>query len=175
MKRHFTSLNTQEALRVAIFVEERNARIYRQFAELFGGFPDVDSREIAAVFAEMAAEEVSHGAQLENRYRQHFGQAPCEITAEEVEDLVELPHFPDGNIFAISRAGVSAAPRMQGLAIALAAEEGAVRFYERLAEIAEEPEFGEFYADLARFEAEHVAELRRKMKLAQDAVLGESA
>jgi rubrerythrin len=175
MRRHFTTLSTQEALRIAIFVEERNARIYRQFSELFGGFPDADSREIAAVFAEMAAEEVSHGDQLEQRYIRRFGEAPCAIKAEDVPDLVELPRLPDGNIFAIARSGVSPAPQTQGLAIALAAEEGASRFYRHLAETADEPEFGEFYAELAQFESEHVDELRRRMKLAQDAVLGQSA
>jgi rubrerythrin len=175
MKRYFTSLSTQEALRIAIFVEERNARIYRQFAELFGAFPDADSREIAEVFAEMAAEEVNHGDQLERRYIRRFGKSPCAITADEVPDTVELPQLPDGNIFAIVRSGVSPAPRAEGLAVALAAEEGAMRFYQHLAELADEPEFGRFYAELADFEGEHVEELRRQMKLAQEAALRESA
>ena len=35
MRRTFASLNAQEALHVAIFIEERNAAIYRRFAEMF--------------------------------------------------------------------------------------------------------------------------------------------
>ena len=48
MKREFASLSAQEALHVAIFVEERNADIYREFAEMFAEFRDPPSLEIAA-------------------------------------------------------------------------------------------------------------------------------
>jgi rubrerythrin len=172
-KRDFASLTTQEALRVAMFIEARNARIYEQFAELFGSFQDADSRTIADVFSEMAEEEYMHGTVLQERYTERFGDAACPITADEVEDLVELPHVPDGNIFAIARAGASTVPSTQGLAIALAAEEGALRFYRRLAELTEEPELATFYAELAHFEAEHVGDLRRKMEIARQSVSGE--
>ena len=39
MKRDFASLSAQEALHVAIFIEERNADIYHQLAEMFAEFP----------------------------------------------------------------------------------------------------------------------------------------
>ena len=45
MKRDFASLTAQEALHVAIFVEERNAEIYHQFAEMFAEFHDPESLE----------------------------------------------------------------------------------------------------------------------------------
>ena len=48
MKRDFASLSAQEALHVAIFIEERNAEIYHQFAEMFAEFRDPESLEIAA-------------------------------------------------------------------------------------------------------------------------------
>ena len=53
MKREFTSLTAQEALHVAIFIEERNAELYQQFAELFAEFKDPESLEIAQVFWDM--------------------------------------------------------------------------------------------------------------------------
>ena len=43
MKREFASLSAQEALHLAIFIEERNGGLYRQFAELFKDFGDRDS------------------------------------------------------------------------------------------------------------------------------------
>ena len=43
MKREFASLSAQEALHVAIFIEERNAEIYREFAEMFAEFRDPES------------------------------------------------------------------------------------------------------------------------------------
>jgi len=57
MKRQFTSLTPQEALHVAIFIEERNSELYHRFAEMFVEFRDVESLEIASVFWDMAAEE----------------------------------------------------------------------------------------------------------------------
>ncbi len=61
MNREFASLTPQEGLHVAIFIEERNAQLYRQFAELFAEFKDPESLEIASVFVDMAQEERSHG------------------------------------------------------------------------------------------------------------------
>ena len=57
MKRSFISLTPQEALHVAVFIEERNAEVYHRFAEMFVEFRDVQSLEIASVFWDMAAED----------------------------------------------------------------------------------------------------------------------
>ena len=83
MKRDFASLTAQEALHVAIFIEERNAEIYHQFAEMFAGFRDDDSLEIASTFWDMAAEERRHGTELQQRYFDRYGTRPCAITAEQ--------------------------------------------------------------------------------------------
>jgi len=61
VKRSFASLTPQEALHVAIFIEERNAEIYRQFAEMFAEFRDPESLEIAAAFWDLFNEERRHG------------------------------------------------------------------------------------------------------------------
>jgi rubrerythrin len=174
-KRYFTSLTIQEGLHVAMQIEARNARIYEQFAELFKSLPDSDSQTIAAVFSDMAEEEYAHGNELHARYTAQFGEAPCTVTLDEVEDVVELPRVPDGSIFAIARTGAATAPRTQAFAIALAAEEGALRFYGRLAEITDDPELSFFYQELGRFEANHVGELRQRIELARDSVSGDTA
>jgi rubrerythrin len=172
-KRSFASLTIQEGLHVAMQIEARNARIYEQFAELFRSFPDVDSQTIAAVFSEMAGEEYAHGSELHARYTAHFGDAPCNVRVDDIEDLVELPRVPDGSIFAIARSGAATVPPIQAFAIALAAEEGAVRFYGRLAGTTEDPELSFFYQELGHFEAEHVGELRQRIELARGSVNGE--
>jgi rubrerythrin len=159
-KRFFASLSTPEALCVAISVETRNARLYRQYADLFGAFGNRDSQEISSVFREMAEEESAHEAELQERYGDRFGDMPCSVTAEDVVDLIELPRVPDGSIFAIARAGAAIMPASQALAIAFAAEEGAYRFYRRLAETCDDP-------DLAQFEAEHVEQMRFRLNLAR--------
>jgi rubrerythrin len=172
-KRCFASLTIQEGLHVAMQIEARNARIYEEFAELFRSFPDPDSQTIAAVFSEMADEEYVHGTELHARYTARFGNAPCNVILDDIEDLVELPRVPDGSIFAIARTGSATAPRNQAFAIALAAEEGALRFYSRLAGTTDDPELSFFYQELGRFEADHVGELQRRIEFARDSVNGD--
>ena len=56
MQRSFVSLSPQEALQVAISIEDRNAELYHSFAELFTEFGDEESLDIAAVFWEYEEE-----------------------------------------------------------------------------------------------------------------------
>ncbi|MFB3815038.1 MAG: ferritin family protein [Terriglobales bacterium] len=175
MKRDFTSLTPQQALQVAIFIEERNAEIYRQFAELFDQFGDPDSREIATVFTDMAEEELTHGTDLQERYVYRYGTRSCAITADEVEDMVELPQVPDGSIFAIARAGATTAPKRQALVLALAAEQTACSFYNFLVEVTEDEELANLYHELGAFEEDHVKLLERKLELLQAALKPEEA
>jgi len=166
MKREFTSLSPQEALHVAIFIEERNHELYRQFADLFQQFGDPDSDEIADVFLDMAEEERGHGTLLQERYAQRYGEETCKITEEDIRELIEVPRL-ENDIFAIARAGATASPRHHALEVALAAEEGAERFYARLMEHTEDPDLYALYRELAAFENEHVALVRRKMEAAR--------
>ncbi len=172
MKRSFASLTPQEALHIAIFIEERNAEIYRQFAELFRGFADADSHEIAGVFAEMADEERTHGTLLQERYLERYGSEPCGVTEQEIDELIELPKLKGGAIFAIVRNQATAAPRNHALQVALDAENSAMRYYRYLAETTDEPEMRAFYAELASFETDHTDELRRKMEHGRQSIGG---
>jgi len=174
-KRHFASLTAQEALHVALLIEARNARVYQQFAELFASFPDRDSQAMAAIFSEMAEEEVVHGSELQACYEARYGEMECDVTPDDVHELVELPRVPDGSIFAIARAGAATVPRTQALAIALATEEGALRFYHRMVEMTEDSELNLLYQELGRFEGEHVRELRNRIALAGNSVSSDLA
>ena len=99
MKRSFASLNPQEALHVAIFIEERNAELYQQFAEMFAEFRDSESLEIASVFQEMAAEEKDHSSKLQTRYMERFGTSSCALTEEDLVELIEVPRLEAGGTF----------------------------------------------------------------------------
>src|ERR1700746_206662 len=133
MKREFTSLNAQEALHVAIFIEERNAEIYREFAEMFAEFRDPESLEIAAAFWEMSNEERHHGTMLQKRYFDRYGTRPCRVTEEDISDFIEVPRLENGDIFTYSKPKVGRSPREMALEVATSAEESATRFYRRLA------------------------------------------
>lgn len=163
MKRDFASLNAQEALHVAIFIEERNAEIYHQFAEMFAEFRDPESLEIAAAFWDMATEERKHGTLLQKRYFDRFGTRPCAVTEEDIRDFIEVPRLENGDIFTISRLKVGRSPRQMALEVALASEMNAQRFYARLTEITADEELKALYREFVEFEAGHSDWLERKV------------
>jgi rubrerythrin len=172
MKREFTALTPQEALHVAIFIEERNAELYQQFAELFAEFKDPDSLEIAQVFWDMAIEERSHGTMLQERYFDRYGTQACVVTEEDVCELLEVPKLESGELFAVGRGNATIAPRKAALQVALDAEETALRYYAQLVERTTDRNLRSTYAELANFEADHTEFLRRKLNEAKRAITG---
>ena len=163
MKRDFASLTPQEALHVAIFIEERNAEIYHQFAELFAEFRDPESLEIASTFWDMSNEERQHGTMLQKRYLDRYRTPPCAVTEDDIRDFIEVPRLENGDIFTISKLKVGRSPREMALEIAIAAEQGAVRYYTRLSDMTEDPELKSFYREFVDFESNHTDWLQKKM------------
>lgn len=161
MKRRFSSLTAQEALHVAVFIEERNCEIYHRFAEMFVEFRDDESLEIASVFWEMAAEERQHSTLLQERYVEEFGGRACALTDDDIYEFIELPRLQDSQIFAESEAGHGA--RERALEVGLKAETAARNFYSELAATASDVRQRELFSSLANFEKEHVAFLERKL------------
>ena len=163
MKRDFASLTPQEALHVAIFIEERNAEIYNQFAEMFAEFGDPESFEISSTFWDMSNEERSHGTLLQKRYFDRYGTRPCSITEEDIRDFIEVPRLENGEIFTFSRLKVGRSPRQRALEIAMAAEQNAIRYYARLIELTEDETLGDLYRELLEFETSHSGWLEKKL------------
>jgi rubrerythrin len=160
MKRSFGSLSPQEALHVAIFIEERNAEIYHNFAELFVSFQDSTSLEIAGVLWDMAVEERHHSTLLQERYTAQYGQASCSLTEADVIEIIELPRLVGEEIFDSSSAVTA---RLNALRIALSAENQARDFYGELGAMASDPALRALYEDLSSFEADHVEFLQRRL------------
>jgi rubrerythrin len=175
MKREFASLTAQEALHVAIFIEERNAEIYTQFAELFAEFRDPESLQIAQVFHDMAEEERHHGTMLQERYFERYGTQHCMITEEDIRDLIEVPKLNNGELFAIARSNTSVSPKYKALEIALSAEESAQRFYSRLVQQTRDAALSRVYGELSAFEDNHSKFLRDKIEKARRATDTEEA
>jgi len=163
MKRDFVSLTAQEALHVAIFIEERNAEIYHQFAEMFAEFHDPESLEVASAFWDMASDERQHGTLLQKRYFERYGTRPCAVTEDDISDFIEVPRLENGDIFTISKLKVGRSPREMALEVAAAAEENALRFYTRLAETTQDAELKSLYTEFVEFESAHSGWLDRKL------------
>ena len=163
-KRDFASLTPQEALHVAIFIEERNAEIYRQFAELFAEFRDTESLGIAEIFWEMANEERHHGTMLQEQYFDRYGTRYCLITEEDIKELIEVPRLDNGELFALARSNsVPNAARTKALEIALVAERSAQRFYSNMAVTTQDADLRALCAELGDFETSHPELLEKKL------------
>ena len=161
MKRSFVSLSPQEALHVAIFIEERNAELYHRFAEMFVEFRDVESLEIAGVFWDMAVEEHHHSTRLQTLYGERFGNSACAVTEADIQEMVEVPRLEDAGILSKSSSPLSA--HDSALQVALKAEQNARQFYAEIAEHTPDPKLRKLYKELAEFETEHVEFLERKL------------
>jgi Uncharacterized conserved protein len=162
MKREFTSLSPQEALHVAVFIEERNAAIYHRFAEMFVEFRDLESLEIAGVFWDMAMEENHHSTKLLELYAERFGTTSCAFTEEDISDMIEVPRLEDGDVFGSDPRNSNSA-RERALNVALVAEQAARKFYAGIAEMTTDAKLRRLYKELAEFETDHVEFLERKV------------
>lgn len=154
MKRNFTSLSSREALRLAIVIEERNAHIYQRLGEMFSkSCPD--SPQIPAAFHELADRERLHGANLTERYSKRFGALRADMSEEDIWDLIEAPRLDVADIQAAVEAGDALAARRMALGMALAAEQGAVKYYTRVAGTTPDPELKALCEEFVTDEREH--------------------
>ncbi len=162
MKRSFAALNPQEALHVAIFIEERNAELYQRFAEMFAEFRDSDSLEVAGVFQEMGVEEKEHSSKLQSLYMERFGTSSCALTEEDLAELIEVPRLEEGDFFPAPGQTIVSA-RDRALQVAFKAERSAQQYYAELVEKTAPGPLRLLYRDLAEMEDGHVASIEQRM------------
>jgi len=160
MQRSFVSLSPQEVLQVAMSIEDRNAVLYHDFAEMFTEFGDKESLEIASVFWEMAVEERTHSWQLKQKYSELYGDAVCQVTEQDLAEIVEVPKLDNGDLFGPSD---GAPGRVRALKIALQAEHGAQDFYQKLVETTPRGPLQDVFRYLAQMEDSHVTYLETKL------------
>lgn len=155
MKRSLTELKPHEVLKVAVWIEERNAQAYENYAQMFEWYePD-----LARAFQEMAVQEREHGRKLSEMYQQKYGDLACDLTDQDIIEMVEAPVLEDGETFIFDRTR----PR-DALEVGLKAERLAKAFYADLAKKAEDPDQRALYQELADVEVEHEAFLLRKIE-----------
>ena len=160
MQRSFTNLTPQEVLQVAISIEDRNAGLYHNFAEMFTEFADSESLEIATVFWEMAVEERSHAWQLKQKYEELYGEFVSSITEQELLEIIEVPKLDSGGVFDPAN---QMPGRTRALTVALQAEIAAQQFYEKLAQRTPAGALRDAFNYLAQVEDNHVSYLENKL------------
>src|SRR5512140_1256104 len=114
----FDKLTAQDALDLAILMEEEAHERYLALARKVGGRYAGDASEM---FRGMAANEARHGQQLAERRRRLFGDAPRKV-ARDMLYQAEAPDLGAVRVFMSAR---------QAMEVALASEQKAREFFER--------------------------------------------
>ena len=154
---------------MAIFIEERNAGLYAEFAEMFAEFRDPESLEVAAAFWDMSNDERRHSTMLQQRYYNRYGTRACAVTEDDISDFIEVPRLENGEIFTVSKLRIGRSPREMALEIAYESELSAVRFYQNLAEAATDPDLKTVYLEFVDLETNHGSWLKDKVARARRA------
>jgi 2-hydroxychromene-2-carboxylate isomerase len=123
----FASLSLQDALDLAILVEEEAQERYLEFVDQMEKH---HTRDAAAFFAAMARNEERHGQELRARRRALFGDAPTRLKRSMLWD-VEAPDYDQPRAFMSAR---------QAMRVALASETKAHEFFVRAIPCLADPE-----------------------------------
>jgi rubrerythrin len=138
----FSTLSLQDALDLAILIEEEARERYVEFAENLQVHHTADA---AGFFVTMAANEAKHGADLLDRRRTLFGDAPTRVSRDMLWD-VEAPGFDQARMFMTAR---------QAMEVALACEVKAFDYFDAALAHVQDPEVRTLFAELRSEEAEH--------------------
>jgi rubrerythrin len=139
----FRSLSLQDALDLALSIEEEAKERYEQFAKITGGRYAGDA---ADMFRQMAAYEARHWAEIDRKRRELFGDAPRRITPDALDD-VEAPDRGAPRTFMSAR---------QAIEVALASEMKAHDFFDEVLKDVADPSVRALFEELREEEKRHV-------------------
>jgi rubrerythrin len=139
----FRSLNLQDALDLALAIEEEAKERYEEFTRITGGRYAGDA---ADMFRQMAGYEAKHWAELDRKRRELFGNAPRRVTSERIDD-VEAPDRGQPRVFMSAR---------QAVEVALASEMKAHDFFDEALKHVKDPSVRTLFEELREEEKRHV-------------------
>jgi rubrerythrin len=147
----FAKLSLQDALDLAILVEEEAQERYLEFVDQMEVH---HTPEAAEFFRAMARNEEKHGEELRSRREKLYGDAPCRVTREMLWD-VEAPEYDETRAFMSAR---------QAMAVALRAETKAHEFFVRALPHITEEEVRTLFEELRDEEVVHQSLVREAMR-----------
>lgn len=147
----FRTLSLQDALDLAIAMEEEAQARYQEFTEIVGGRYPGDA---ADMFRVMAGYEEKHGAELSARRRELFGDAPRKVTVDALDDA-EAPDRGKPRVFMSAR---------QAMEVALASEEKAYDFFDGALREVTDAKVRALFEELRGEEAHHAAMVRQRLE-----------
>jgi erythrin-vacuolar iron transport family protein len=158
----FAKLSLQDALDLAILIEDEARERYEEFAENLQVHHTPDA---ARFFVTMAGNEAKHGADLLERRRLLFGDAPTRVSREMLWDA-EAPGFDQARMFMTAR---------QAVEVALASEVKAYEYFDAALGHVQDPSVRALFEELREEEAEHQALVKAVMaKIPPDDAAGEA-
>ena len=141
---NFATLSLQDALDLAILIEQEAQERYEEFAENLHVHHTPDA---AQFFVTMAGNEAKHGADLLERRRAMFGEAVTRVSRDMLWD-VEAPGFDQTRMFMTAR---------QAMDVALASEVKAYEYFDAALAHVQDPSVRALFEELRAEEAEHQA------------------
>jgi rubrerythrin len=147
----FAALSLQDALDLAILVEEEAQERYLEFVDQM---EQHHTPEAAHFFATMARNEQKHGEELRNRRRSLFGDAPRRVSRSMVWD-VEAPDYDQPRAFMSAR---------QAMEVALVSETKAHEFFVQAIPHIVDSEVKRLFQELRDEEVLHQALVREAMR-----------
>lgn len=148
----FRSLTLQDALDLAILIEDEAKERYEQFAKLVGGRYAGDASDM---FRMMAGAEAKHREELAVRRRKLFGDAPSRVSASQIDD-VEAPDRGAPRVFMSAR---------QAMEVALASEEKAYDYFTGALPHVADAEVKALFLELQGEELKHQAYVKERLAL----------
>ena len=147
----FASLSLQDALDLAILVEEEAQERYLEFVDQM---EQHHTPEAAKFFAAMARNEQKHGDELRARRRSLFGDAPSRMSRSMLWD-VEAPEYDQPRAFMSAR---------QAMEVALVSETKAHEFFVQAIPHIVDSEVKRLFQELRDEEVLHQALVREAMR-----------
>ena len=138
----FSTLSLQDALDLAILIEEEAKERYDEFSEQLKVH---HTPEAAQFFTSMAGNEAKHGADLQMRRHQLFGDAPRRVTRAMLWD-VEAPEYDQSRMFMSAR---------RAMEVALDCEIKATDFFADALAYVRDPDVRSLFEELRAEEVEH--------------------
>ena len=146
----FAALSLQDALDLAVLIEEEARERYEEFADQMEVH---HTPEAASFFRIMAGNEEKHRSELAARRRERFGDAPSSVTRAMLFD-VEAPDYDEARAFMTVRAALGAALR---------SEEKAHAFFVAALPQLKDADVCTLFDELRREEVEHQELVRREL------------
>jgi erythrin-vacuolar iron transport family protein len=146
----FSKLSLQDALDLAILIEDEARERYEEFAENLKVHHTPDA---ATFFVTMAGNEAKHGTDLLYRRQALFADAPTRVSRDMLWD-VEAPGYDRPRMFMTAR---------QAMEVALESEVKAHDFFDAALAFVDDPEVRILFEELREEETEHQQLVRAVM------------